>query len=264
MFEPDYFIRASRFDRASGDVALPYGNGAAGSGFHGEFSALQRDIARTIAQGFVSDESDAAYMVQGGAVPAPIAVDRLLFGEDGGATTDKLAFIDSILPFARVAGEALGVSENLVAAHAALESGWGMRPLANGAGADSYNLFGIKAGASWSGPVAEVQTTEYMGGQPIKTVERFRAYSGYRASFEDYAAMLRGNRRYSGVMGAGTDAAAFATGLVKGGYATDPAYASKLRRVAADVAAARERRDANVNAKQAALADPPARRLPGR
>ncbi|KWH08512.1 glucosaminidase [Burkholderia territorii] len=244
-------------------MAAPSGNGAVASGFHAEFSALQRDIARTIAQGFGADESDASYAIPNGALPASLAAGRVPSGDAGRATADKLAFIDGILPFARMAGAALGVSEDLIAAHAALESGWGQRPLATGAGADSHNLFGIKAGSGWHGPVAEVLTTEYVDGQPLKTVEQFRAYSGYRAAFGDYAAMLRGNRRYSGVVGAGDDAAAFAAALVKGGYATDPAYGAKLRRVAADVAATRERRNAAVNATQA-LADRPAPPIPGR
>ena len=37
--------------------------------------------------------------------------------------------------------------------------------------------------------------------------------------------------RYQGVLAAGTDAKGFEQGLQRAGYATDPAYASKLARV---------------------------------
>jgi flagellar protein FlgJ len=40
------------------------------------------------------------------------------------------------------------------------------------------------------------------------------------------------NPRFRGALGTGSDAHAFAAGLAKGGYATDPAYAAKLSRLA--------------------------------
>ena len=49
---------------------------------------------------------------------------------------------------------------------------------------------------------------------------------------QDYAELLGGNGRYAGVLGTGTDSAAFAKALQRGGYATDPDYASKLAGVA--------------------------------
>jgi flagellar protein FlgJ len=52
------------------------------------------------------------------------------------------------------------------------------------------------------------------------------------SAFRDYARMLLENPRYRGAIGAGGDANAFAQGLAKGGYATDPAYAAKLARLA--------------------------------
>jgi flagellar protein FlgJ len=44
--------------------------------------------------------------------------------------------------------------------------------------------------------------------------------------------MLIDNPRFRGALGTGSDAHAFASGLAKGGYATDPAYAAKLSRLA--------------------------------
>jgi flagellar protein FlgJ len=141
-------------------------------------------------------------------------------------------FLQSITPWAREAGQSLGVAPELVAAHAALESGWGRRPLRDAAGGDSHNLFGIKAGGSWRGAAVQALTTEVQDGVAEKTSESFRAYPNQAAAFRDYAQLLQSNPRYQGALNVGNDAAAFAQGLARGGYATDPDYADKLSRVA--------------------------------
>jgi flagellar protein FlgJ len=153
-------------------------------------------------------------------------------GDGSDASPDQQAFLESIAPWAREAAGKLGVAPELVSAHAALESGWGQRPLRNADGSSSYNLFGIKAGTSWKGDVAHSATTEYVGGAAIKTSAKFRAYPDQASAFRDYAQMLIDNPRFHGALGAGNDAHAFAAGLAKGGYATDPAYAAKLSRLA--------------------------------
>jgi flagellar protein FlgJ len=128
-----------------------------------------------------------------------------------------------------------GIPAAFIVAQAAHESGWGRREIRNADGSSSHNLFGIKAGAGWSGPVAEVTTTEYVGGEPQKVTARFRAYASYAESFQDYARMIKESPRYAGVFAQATSASAspqaFALGLQRAGYATDPAYADKLTRV---------------------------------
>ena len=151
---------------------------------------------------------------------------------DGSTNEDQQAFLDSIAPWAKEAADRLGVAPELVQAHAALESGWGQRPIRTTDGASSHNLFGIKAGARWEGATSETATTEYVGGAAVKTSAKFRAYPDGAAAFRDYAQMLLDNPRYKGAIGTGNDANAFAQGLAKGGYATDPAYAAKLARLA--------------------------------
>ena len=96
----------------------------------------------------------------------------------------------------------------------------------------SHNLFGIKAGAGWKGPVAEVTTTEVIDGQARKVVAKFRAYAqlrgvvpGLRAADEEQPALFAGAWPHS------DSASGFAQGLQRAGYATDPAYADKLTRV---------------------------------
>ena len=63
----------------------------------------------------------------------------------------------------------------------------------------------------------------------------FRAYGSPRESVEDYVRLIRDNPRYAGAMNTGSDVQAFANALQRGGYATDPDYASKLSAVAAEV-----------------------------
>jgi len=75
-----------------------------------------------------------------------------------------------------------------------------------------------------------VLTTEYRGGEPVKMVQRFRAYASAADSFADYARLVGTSPRYAAVKAAGGDAQQFAQGLQKAGYATDPAYAEKLGR----------------------------------
>ena len=139
-------------------------------------------------------------------------------------------FIDKLLPHAKTATQSTGIPSQFILAQAALESGWGKHEIRRADNKPSYNLFGIKAGANWKGDVIETVTTEYINGTPQKTVERFRAYSSYAEGFKDYAKLLSDNPRYANVV-RNTDAVAFANGLQRAGYATDPRYAEKLIKI---------------------------------
>ena len=133
-------------------------------------------------------------------------------------------------PHAQAASQTTGIPARFLIAQAALETGWGKSEPKLADGQPSYNLFGIKAGSSWRGRVAEATTTEYVGGVAQQKVERFRAYGSYAEAFQDYAALIAGNPRYAQVVGS-QDAASFAQGLARAGYATDPNYAQKLSKV---------------------------------
>lgn len=124
-----------------------------------------------------------------------------------------------------------GIPATFMVAQAAHESGWGKHEIRNADGTSAHNLFGIKAGASWRGKVAQVMTTEVVDGQPRKVMAKFRAYANYDESFRDYAQLMKNNPRYARVVAAGNDAQGFAQGLQRAGYATDPDYADKLTRV---------------------------------
>jgi flagellar protein FlgJ len=207
-----------------------------GSGFGGVFGSVQEEVSAFIQNGggdSFGGGSAAALSPEGSLWQARASqAANSIVGDTGEAATDQQAFLQSIAPWAKEAADKLGVAPELVSAHAALESGWGQRPLKNGDGSSTHNLFGIKAGKGWAGDVAESATTEYVGGAALKTSARFRAYPDQASAFRDYAQMLIDNPRFRGALGAGSDAHAFASGLAKGGYATDPAYAAKLSRLA--------------------------------
>lgn len=174
---------------------------------------------------------------QPGAAPASSAIpqssstaDSAAFGEATGTSTAVREFAGRLWPAAAEAARATGIPAHFMVAQAALETGWGKSEPRRADGGSSFNVFGIKAGRSWQGPVVEATTTEYVGGVARKQVERFRAYGSYAEAFRDYAGLLSANPRYAGVLGT-QDAGSFARGLQRAGFATDPMYAAKLERI---------------------------------
>lgn len=141
-------------------------------------------------------------------------------------------FVQALMPAATEAGRKLGVDPRTLVAHAALETGWGKAIPRNADGSSSFNLFGIKAGRSWQGPLANAQTTEFSQGVARRESAAFRSYSSPQQCLEDYAALLASRPRFGAALGTGSDATAFAAGLKQGGYATDPHYVGKLGAVA--------------------------------
>ncbi len=121
-----------------------------------------------------------------------------------------------------------GIPASFMLGQAGHETGWGKSEIKTAQGGNSFNLFGIKAGRGWSGKVAEITTTEYIGGAARKVTARFRAYDSYEDSFRDYARLINESPRYEQARAQTGSAGAYAAALQKAGYATDPAYARKL------------------------------------
>jgi flagellar protein FlgJ len=145
--------------------------------------------------------------------------------------SDPATFARDIWPHAERAGRRLNVAPEAIVAQAALETGWGAHVMPNKRGDNSFNLFGIKAGAGWQGEQVSRQTLEFENGVPRPQQAKFRAYTDVAATFDDYTEFLIDNPRYSGVSGHGADVAGFANALQSSGYATDPRYADKLTNV---------------------------------
>ncbi len=149
-------------------------------------------------------------------------VDRLAPAQAG--------FVQRMWPHALLAEKTTGVPAAYIVGQAALESGWGSREIRNPDGSPSHNLFGIKAGANWSGDAVQAKTTEYVEGRARKQVEQFRAYGSYSEAFSDWAKLLANSPRYGEVLRSADSAGQFADGMQRAGYATDPQYGAKLER----------------------------------
>ncbi|MBD2821543.1 flagellar assembly peptidoglycan hydrolase FlgJ [Xenorhabdus sp. 42] len=136
-------------------------------------------------------------------------------------------FVSTLSLPAQLASQQSGIPHLLIIAQAALESGWGQREILTAEGKPSHNLFGIKAGKNWKGPVTNIMTTEFIDGKPKKMQDNFRVYGSYVEAIEDYVKLLTENPRYAKVAQS-TTAEQGAYSLQDAGYATDPGYAKKL------------------------------------
>lgn len=144
---------------------------------------------------------------------------------------DATDFIKSLMPAAiKVAGD-IGMDPKLLVAQAALETGWGKYIMHDKSGTPSFNLFGIKGGASWSGNSVKIDSLEVENGTFVKRKDDFRMYGSFEKSFEDYVEFLTSKPRYQGALEFVEDSKKFMQELQESGYATDPNYAKKILRI---------------------------------
>ncbi len=141
-------------------------------------------------------------------------------------------FVATMLPMAKAAAARIGIDPKYLVAQAALETGWGKSVMRAEDGSSSHNLFGIKAGQSWQGGQARAITSEFRDGAMVKETAQFRSYDSYQDSFHDLVTLLQSNDRYKEVVKSADNPEQFVRELQKAGYATDPAYASKISQIA--------------------------------
>jgi hypothetical protein len=146
-------------------------------------------------------------------------------GTNAAALADAENFAEELAPAIEHAAARLGVSPRVLLAQAALETGWGHSVVGN-------NIFGIKAGASWSGTTVTAGTHEMEWGRLVAHQGTFRSYPNVGQAVDDYVSLVSASDRYRTAMGAGDNVAAYAQALAAGGYATDRDYAAKLTAVA--------------------------------
>lgn len=133
---------------------------------------------------------------------------------------DPKDFFDTLGPIA-AEYKSYGLYPSVMLAQAALESQFGESQLSF----DYHNYFGIKAHGHHRS--VRLSTTEYYTDEPTTITDSFCVYNTPKDCFADYAELLTENENYSNVVGAASPAMA-ARALQEAGYATDPAYASKL------------------------------------
>ena len=116
-----------------------------------------------------------------------------------------------------------GVPASITLAQGMLESRCGLSELAS----KGNNHFGIKCHSDWKG--------KSMKADDDRKAECFRVYDSADESFRDHSDFLRYRDRYKFLFDYDiTDYKAWAYGLKKAGYATDPSYPAKLIKLIED------------------------------
>ena len=137
--------------------------------------------------------------------------------------TPQEKYIDRYSQIAVREMQRTGVPASITLAQGILESDSGRSVLA----VKGNNHFGIKCHGDWTG--------KRMYQDDDRKGECFRVYRSAEDSFKDHSEFLRYKDRYRPLFELEmTDYRGWARGLKKAGYATDPAYASKLVRVIED------------------------------
>ena len=140
-------------------------------------------------------------------------------------------FVSSVWEHAKTAAKKIGLNPAVMVAQAALETGWGKHIINKSDGGSSNNLFNIKSDKSWEGDKASKVTLEFEQGTPVKKQASFRAYDSIKDSVNDFVDFLTQNPRYKEALQNTAKPNDFLDSLQKAGYATDPNYASKIKKV---------------------------------
>ncbi|MDQ0176704.1 N-acetylmuramoyl-L-alanine amidase [Bacillus chungangensis] len=137
-----------------------------------------------------------------------------------------MSFIDEIAPHAQEIGIENDILPSLIIGQAILESASGKSELAQ----KGNNLFGIKG--AYNGESVTILTTEFVNGEKINVSAAFCKYPSWRESIEalanKYVNGVSWNRDlYRAVVGE-KDYRKAVQAVKDAGYATDPAYVSKV------------------------------------
>lgn len=154
---------------------------------------------------------------------AACLVAAIFFVKADGETSPQERYIKKFSGIAVSEMQRTGVPASITLAQGMLESGYGLSTLA----VQGHNHFGIKCHSSWKG--------KKLFHDDDQSKECFRAYPTDAQSFKDHSDFLRYWDRYKFLFELDpTDYKAWAHGLKKAGYATDPAYAGKLIKLIED------------------------------
>ncbi|MBK9487622.1 MAG: glucosaminidase domain-containing protein [Haliscomenobacter sp.] len=146
---------------------------------------------------------------------------------------EKMAYVERYRLLAVEEMERTGIPASIKLGQGLLESRWGTSDLARLAN----NHFGIKCGKDWNGEGYYKEDDDLNDkGELIKSC--FRVYGSAEQCYRDHSAFLMNpakKERYGPLFELKrTDYRAWAEGLKKGGYATDPGYPTKLIKLIED------------------------------
>ena len=130
---------------------------------------------------------------------------------------DEEDFVKKIMPYALKAVEGIGFNPLVLVAQAALETGWGRH-------------------VSDNGEKTSELTSEYINGKKVNVIDRFRKYSGVLESMKDYISFIKDNPRYKDAIDKSYSPDEYFEQIHKAGYATDPDYADKLKKISRKIA----------------------------
>lgn len=152
---------------------------------------------------------------------------------DGKATAfeSSESFVSTVWEHAKSAAKKIGLNPAVMVAQAALETGWGKYIIDKNDGNSSNNLFNIKSDKSWEGEKASKVTLEFEHGAAVKKQASFRAYDSIEESVNDFVNFLTQNPRYKDAIQNAGKPAEFLDSLQEAGYATDPNYANKIKKL---------------------------------
>lgn len=156
-----------------------------------------------------------------------IAAPPLMMAEEDSHLVEQ--YINKYQQYAVAEMERMGIPASIKLAQAIQESRYGQSLLA----IEANNHFGIKCHTSWTGEEYFVTTGEYVNGiYQSQSDACFRKYATVKESYEDHSNFLASRQHYNALFKiSSADYVAWAEGLKKAGYATDPEYDKKLVQV---------------------------------
>lgn len=221
-------MKSGMMDNAGSDLGTDLLDQQLAVSMSGRPGGLSELISKQLTKQLTSGDAANPGRVSGTGVPVSSFIPTVKSGTE--STVSQTDFVQRHTDTAKKVEQTTGLPASFMIGQAGHETGWGRKEIKAADGSSSFNLFGIKAGANWNGKVAEVTTTEYVGGQAQKVVAKFRAYGSYEESFKDYAKLINESPRYAQARQQTSSVQAYAGGLQRAGYATDPDYATKLTR----------------------------------
>lgn len=132
-------------------------------------------------------------------------------------------FYNAVYSTARDLG-ANDVQARLAASQASEETGYGKSMVGN-------NLFGVKAGSTYTGPTVTAATNEEYNGQMSREMANFRAYDDFTQSVKDYLGVVQSNWPDAWSAASFPEAVKGLNTGVYGKYATNSDYATNITNI---------------------------------